>query len=154
MEGLASIKQSSIVSTILHKGGIPVFMDNPSVTHLVFVQGFFLIFYLGVKGSGFPLLTHPTIFRAISFKWNCVSNEALNVYACFRGTPTGRKKGRMKGQKGGVKKIGRPPEANMSAMDLPSDVLDAIAGAKGDNFNLRLDKAAKKMRLNRTQVCA
>ena len=60
----------------------------------------------------------------------------------------------MKGQKGGVKKIGRPPEANMSAMDLPSDVLDAIAGAKGDNFNLRLDKAAKKMRLNRTQVSA
>jgi hypothetical protein len=36
--------------------------------------------------------------------------------------------------------------------DVPNEILDAVAGAKGDNFNLRLDKAAKRMRLNRTQV--
>ena len=36
--------------------------------------------------------------------------------------------------------------------DVPNEILDAVAGAKGDSFNLRLDKAAKRMRLNRTQV--
>ena len=36
--------------------------------------------------------------------------------------------------------------------DVPNEIIDAVAGAKADNFNLRLDKAAKRMRLNRTQV--
>ena len=38
------------------------------------------------------------------------------------------------------------------SIDVPNDIFDAVAGAKGDNFNLRLDKAARRMRLNRTQV--
>ena len=58
-----------------------------------------------------------------------------------------RKKVKRKGKSSRSKATGEP-----SALDLPSDVFDAIAGAKGDTFNLRLDKAAKKMRLNRTQA--
>ena len=84
-------------------------------------------------------------------------------FSDFSDTPTSsarkksRKKGGVVGGGGGSGGSGRVSKRRSNAghdssVDLPSDVLDAIAGAKGDTFNLRLDKAAKKMRLNRTQV--
>ena len=82
-------------------------------------------------------------------------------FSDFSDTPTSsaRKKSRKKGGvvgggSGGSGRVSkrRSNAGHDSSVDLPSDVLDAIAGAKGDTFNLRLDKAAKKMRLNRTQV--
>ena len=60
---------------MITKGGDLVFMK--SVIRLVFLQGLFLISYLGFKWFGVPFPIFPTIFRAISYKWisykwNCV----------------------------------------------------------------------------------
>jgi len=37
--------------------------------YLVFIQGLFLILYLGLKWFRVPFPIFPTIFRAISYKW-------------------------------------------------------------------------------------
>ena len=51
---------------MITKGGDLVFMK--SVIRLVFVQGLFLILYLGFKWFRVPFPIFPTIFRAISYK--------------------------------------------------------------------------------------